>query len=157
MFRIASVLIAALIVLPADLRADDKKETASRSLAEEVAYLAEKSGSTGWQSDEIMLTMGGKQFKGRLTLVFTAEKGKATGTIRWGADAAGFKVASPVERFELVEMDGKRTIRIGPEKFARFIQYSLAADELTIKGGAIDSWGGFRPDANAIITLKLKK
>jgi hypothetical protein len=150
------ILILGLIYLPTLSVAGDKKE--QRSLATDAAYLAEKGGKITWFSTKISVSVddGKKKTTGKLLMVFSPSKDKPTGTLIWGvivhdksgADESGVSVTC---KFDLVEKDGKRYIKIidmsGEEVVEKdkkvlikkekvlTLEYVIKSDELIIKGG----------------------
>jgi hypothetical protein len=126
--------------------AEDKKDPAPRSLTEEAAYLTDKSGKSGWISAEVTLTAadGKRTVKAQLTIAFFAAKQKPSGPVMlgWKSDTIGVGRLGGQD-FELVEKEGKRSIKVknrfsGKEFFS--LDYSVASDILTLKGGKIYIW-----------------
>jgi hypothetical protein len=156
MRRINTMVALALILGPMASFAEDKP--APRSLAEEAAYLSEKSGKLGWVSEEVTVSMDGgrKGAKGKLLMRFQADKGKPAGGLLLGVDYTygSTAVGKPV-KFELVEKDGKRSIRIIDGTETKTLEYSVDADKLTVKGGVIrKSWEGWDVDLTKPTSFK---
>lgn len=139
--------------------ADDKKP-ATKSLAEEAQLLAEKEGKTRWISDEFTAVSPEKTGrKAYLTIRFEPEKGKPSGKATLGTAIVPLAGEPGVEggathRFELVEKDGKRVIKLfrlgivtivdGKAKDVvpepRILYYSLDGDKLVISPRLPDGW-----------------
>jgi hypothetical protein len=155
MRRINTILVLALISCPISF-AEDKKEP--RSLADEAAYLAEKSGKNGWVSGEVTVSMDGgrKGAKGKLLMRFEADEGKPTGCLLLGIDYTfGSRAPGRRVQFELVERDGKRSIRIIDGSETSALEYALDADKLTVKGGVIRKiWLGWDVDLTKATSFK---
>src|SRR5262245_13913670 len=156
MRRINTILVLALISCPLASFAEDKKEP--RSLATEAGYLAEKSGKNGWVSEEVTVTMDGgrKGARGKLLMRFEADKDKPTGRVLLGIDYTyGSRNAGRRVQFELVERDGKRSIKILDGKETSALEYAIDADKLTVKGGVIrKSWLGWDVDLTKATSFK---
>jgi hypothetical protein len=165
MRRINAILVLALTSCPLTSFAEGKKEPPT--LAAEAAALAEKSGKNGWASDEVTVSMddGKKKAKGKLLMKFSADKDKPTGGVALIVDHGTSAVAKGPLKFELVEKDGKRSIKFleakpGPKedpdpKVLATLEYSLKSDELTIKGGVLRAvWAGWDVDLTKGITFK---
>ncbi len=140
-----------LIALPALSVAQDRKEPGPRSLVDEAAYLTEKSGKSGWVSEEVLLTRdeGKEKAKGQLAITFAATKGRPSGlvTLRWRLGKMNGAVGGV--GFELVEKGGKRFIKINDASGRQpvlVLEYSLAADVLTIQGATNKAWTGIFDD-----------
>jgi hypothetical protein len=137
MWRINALVVLALFSCPIPSRAEDKKE--ARSQADEAAYLTEKSGKReyyGWVSEEVMVSYDGKTEKGKLRMVFRAEKGKPGGELRLMIDKKeSVALPSPRPHFELVETDGKRHLKIyqsrGPG--GDELEYTIDGGKLTVR------------------------
>jgi hypothetical protein len=132
------IFILGLIYLPTLSVAGDKKE--QRSLVADAAYLAQKGGKNDWVSKEISVSTddGKKKTSGNLLMVFSPSKDKPTGTIIWGVIIPDKSAVSVTRKFDLVEKDGKRYIKIidmKEEKVVATLEYVIKSDELTIKGG----------------------
>jgi hypothetical protein len=127
------------------------KESGPRSLADEAAYLTAKSGKSGWVSEEVILIRDGGKVKAKahLTMTFAAAKGEASGPVMfgWRSQDIGNGMAGG-EDFELVEKDGKRSIKI-KNRFSRkvlfVLDYSSTSDKLTVKDGMLKAgvWGAY--------------
>jgi hypothetical protein len=146
MHVMSKVAVIALLILPGLSFAGEKKQAPARSLAEDAAFLTEKSGKAGWASDDLLLTRddGKVKFKGRLTIIFYADKDKASGGLLVGVDV-GTGITKDDSRFELVEKEGKRSIQIrqNPKAKALTLQYSIDGDTLTLKGAGAARWAFF--------------
>jgi hypothetical protein len=156
MSRIIKLVALALIAFPGSSSAQDKKEP--RSLADEAAYLAEKSRSSGWQSGEVTVTMdeGKKKSTGKLSMLFEPEKDKPSGSVRLIITHrvlfGGSRVASDA-KFELVEKDGKRSLKLIQGKKTTTLEYTIEAGELKIKGDTV-SWAGWDADLSKGVTFQ---
>jgi hypothetical protein len=156
MRRITTILGLALISFPISSFAEDKK--GPRPLAAEAASLAEKSGKNGWVSEEVTVSMDGgrKAAKGRLLMRFEADKGKPTGSVLLGIDYTyGSRDAGRRVRFELVEREGKRSIKIIDERRITALEYTIDAEKLTVKGGVVrKTWLGWDVDLTKATSFK---
>ncbi|HVS38618.1 MAG TPA: hypothetical protein VMS17_23885 [Gemmataceae bacterium] len=155
MRRISPILVLALACCPMLSFADDKKET--RSLTDEAAYLAANNGKDGWASDEVEVSRndGSQKAKVILRMVFKTDKDKPTGELRLGmALPNGADVLGVGPTFELVEKDGKRSIRISFGNSTNVVDYTLDGDKLTVKGGVIHRWAGWDVDLTNATAFK---
>jgi len=156
MRRINTILVLALISCPISSFAEDKKEP--RSLSAEAAYLAEKGGKNGWVSEEVTLSKddGKQRAKARLLTRFEADEGRATGCLLLAIDYTyGSRDPGRRVQFELVEKDGKRSIRIIDGRETSVLEYAIDADKLTLKGGVIrKTWLGWDVDFTKATSFK---
>jgi hypothetical protein len=136
------VAAIALLSLPTRSFAGEKKQAPARSLADDAAYLTEKSGKDGWASDHLWLTLeGGKvKFKGQLTIAFFADKGNAKGGLLIGVKNTDSGSAGQGSFFELVEEKGKRSIQIRQGGKTFTLEYSIDKDALTLQGAGAVRW-----------------
>jgi hypothetical protein len=153
---IIKVAAIALLSLPTLSFAGEKKPAPARSLAADAAFLTEKSGKIGWASDDLLLTRadGKGKFKGRLTIIFYADKDKASGGLLIGVNGES-GIATEGSRFELVEEKGKRSIQIqqNPKAKALTLEYSIDGDSWTLKGTGAVRWASyFSGEAHADFT-----
>jgi|SRR5579884_2768109 len=164
MRRTNALAVLALLSLALAGSAEDKKETSS--LTADAAALSEKSGSNGWVSDEVTVSMddGQKKARGKLLIHFTADKGKPSGGLRLVIDHGTVKVGT-AGRFELVEKDGKQYVKVfsgvgGPKdktepEASATLEYTLKGDTLTVKDGVIrKTWAGWDVDLSKPVTFK---
>jgi hypothetical protein len=162
------LLILALVAWPLSSFAGDKKE--SRSLADDAAYLAEKSGKNewnGWESDKVTVigSSSRNRSSAKLFLHFTAKKDKPIGTLFMGLDLLTAPKIKVETTYEVVEKEGKRyfeIMRVDPlarddpaPKVLATLEYTLEAGDLTIRGGVIpELLGGWGVDYTKGITFK---
>ena len=141
---IIKVAAIALLSLPTLSLAGEKKPVPARSLAADAAFLTEKSGKIGWASDDLLLTRadGKGKFKGRLTIIFYADKDKASGGLLIGVHGES-GIATEGSRFELVEEKGKRSIQIQQNPKALTLEYSIDGDSWTLKGTGAARWASY--------------
>ena len=138
------VAVIALLSLPAGAIAGEKKQAPARSLADDAAFLTEKSGKLGWTTDDIWLTsdQGKVKFTGQLLIAFVAEKDKAKGGLSISLKTARGNVGETgLATFELVEEKGKRSVllrRAPKEQYT--LEYSIDGDALQIKGASNVQW-----------------
>ncbi len=147
MRAIHAILVLTVISTPNWCFAGDKKEP--RSLAEDAAFLTDKGGKKGWVADGLEVTTpNGKEGLARLEMHLTAEKAKPAGKLKLVSAVSTTPNLSHSEdlRFELVEKDGKRYIKImnplgskDPQLWADLgtLEYSLKGTDLTLKGPGI--------------------
>ena len=150
MRRLTYLSALSLLAVPF-LSAAQDKEAPARTLADEAAYLTEKSGKAGWVAADVALTRdGGKQkHTGQLSIAFKARKGTAAGlvTLRWRSGKMNGAVGDM--GFELVEKDGKRLINVKDAAgigVALSLEYTVERDVLTIKGAVSKAWTGIFDD-----------
>ncbi len=166
MMRMNVWMILVLFSSPTSSFAGEKKEPAPRSLAQDAAFLVEKSGKAGWASEEVTVTMkeGATKAKGKLVLrisaaaVKDAPKEKSFVGISLGVDHGNSAVASSGGMFELMEKDGKRYIKTVPDPRAVgpeiTLEYSIKGDELIVKGGVVRNWAGWDADLTKAIPFR---
>ncbi len=158
---INALLVLALVACPNWTVAVEKK--GPRSLAEDAAYLADRSGKNGWVSDKVTVSMddGKRKARGKLLMHFTADKDRATGRLRLVVDLGTAKVASIGEWFALVGKDGKRYIRTTRgrpgtrSKVLATLEYSVDGDKLVVKDGVVrQAWAGWDVDLTRATSFK---
>jgi uncharacterized protein (TIGR03067 family) len=164
MCRFIALAALVLTALSIPTFAEDRKEPAPRSLADDAALLTEKSGkgfpdAYGWRSGAVTLTTrregGETKAKGRLMMQISVPRGKVSGSVALVADLGHVKSASDSRpdgkpTFELSEKDGKRFMTLP----GGMLEYTLRGDELTVQGGKISGWAGWDVDLTQPTSFK---
>jgi hypothetical protein len=150
MRQINAILVLAVMCGSFSSFAGDKKQP--RSLADDAIILEQSM----WMSGEVTVTSlpplagvlddGKKKARGKLLIQFAPDKGKASGRLSTEFHVGKAIAPGPNDRlkFELMEKDGKRFIKMlelvkgeKEPKLRATVEYSLKAGELTLKGGVV--------------------
>jgi hypothetical protein len=161
--QINAVLVLILMSSSFSSFAGDKKQP--RSLAADAVILNEN-GPLGWVSGVVTVSMddGKKKANGKLFTRFSLDEGKASGNLKLEFHDGKGMFVGPALRYELMEKDGKRFIKISEQggkkepKVRAIVEYSLKSDELTIKGGLIPAaWGFWDVDLTKGVLFKASR
>ncbi|MBA4192196.1 MAG: hypothetical protein C0467_29845 [Planctomycetaceae bacterium] len=149
MVRTVLLLGAMLAVTHPSAWGEEKKAPATRTLQADAKLLA---SVKEWAAEDVPAVVDGKKVKVNFSLYFMAKEGKSGGDITLSTGSDSFDVS-----FELVELNGKRFIKVPPIEFLKnpgfMLEYTVEADKITVKKSKA-SWGKTVIDFGDGVSLK---
>jgi hypothetical protein len=172
MRRMQALLLALALLAPVHSQTGDKEQP--QSLEAQAALLGARNGQKGWAVEDITFTKDGGKTKapGKIYLKFAATRDKATGGLyllvviepRPGQATMVVWGGTTGSRFDLVEKDGKRFLKImEPQKGAKpdpnpkvveTLEYTLKGEELTLQNAALFNGAGWEQDLTKPLVFK---